>query len=528
MSEWWRDAVCYQIYPRSYMDSNGDGVGDLPGITSRLDHLQWLGVECIWLSPTFPSPNEDWGYDVADYYGVHPDLGTLADMDALIEAGRERGIRIVLDLVPNHTSAAHPWFQDARSSRTSEHRDWYVWGDSKVEGEPPNNWTSSFLGSAWGYDEGAGQWYLHNFLRGQPDLNWWNADVRDEFDRIYRFWFDRGVAGFRIDVAHMIIKDKELRDNPPPEDSDFLLDHIRGQVPLYNSNRPEVHEIYQRWRALAEDYDESKMLVGETFVPSLDQLMAYYGQGDELSLAFNFPFLTAPFEADGLCALVERTEELLPNGCVPVWTGSNHDMSRLPTRWAGGAPDRTRCALLMLLALRGAVFLYYGDEVGLPDTDVPLDRLLDPVTIKLQPVLNRDAARTPMQWEASDGAGFTTPGVEPWLPFGDVAAYNVASQRDDRSSTLHFVRDLIALRRERPELRTGAYTTLYSRDGLWAWRRGDSTVSAVNLGESAANVDGARGTVLIGTDRARDGEKVDGALRLEPNEGVLVGEELSS
>jgi alpha-glucosidase len=504
------------------MDSNGDGVGDLPGITARLDHLQWLGIECIWMSPTFPSPNEDWGYDVADYYDVHPELGTLADMDALIAAANDRGIRVVLDLVPNHTSAAHPWFVEARSSRDAKHRDWYVWADGKPGGEPPNNWTSSFMGPAWEYDAHTEQWYLHNFLTGQPDLNWWNPAVPREFEQIFRFWFDRDVAGFRIDVAHMIYKDAQLRDNPPPTESDFLLDQLRGQVTKYNANLPEVHELYQQWRRLADSYDESKMLVGETFVGDIDEVVKYYGNDDELSLAFNVPFLTAPFEVERLRDLAERTESLLPPSCTPVWTGSNHDMSRLPTRWAEGDAARTRCALLMLLTLRGTVFLYYGDEIGMPDTDIPPERLLDPVSINLQGVLNRDAARTPMHWDDTDGAGFTTAEAEPWLPFGDVSSYNVAAQRDDPSSTLHFVRDLLTLRHELPDLRAGAYSPHAAPAGAWAWRRGDHVLAAFNAGPETATIDGVQGAIAIGTDRARDGEAVGGALRLGADEGAVV------
>jgi len=524
VNEWWRDAVCYQIYPRSFADSNGDGIGDIPGITAHLAHLEWLGIECVWLSPTFPSPNLDWGYDVADYYGVHPELGTLADLDALVADAHHRGIRVLLDLVPNHTSAAHPWFVDASSSRTAEHRDWYVWADPKPDGSAPNNWTSSFMGPAWTLDEGTGQYFLHNFLPSQPDLNWWNPDVRAEFDRILRFWFDRGVDGFRIDVAHITVKDRELRDNPPPKESDFLFDQIRGQVPLYNSNRPEVHDVYRGWHSIAESYDPSRMLVGEIFVGDIEQMVAYYGQGDELSLAFNIPFLTAPFALGTLRAMVERTEALLPADCCPVWTGSNHDMSRFPTRWAGGDAARARCALVMLLTLRGSVFLYYGDELGMPDTDVPLDRLVDPVSVEYQPVLNRDAARTPMPWAAGDGdgAGFTERGAEPWLPFGDVDACNVADQRGDPRSTLNLAHDLVALRRELPDLRTGAYATHTADGDLWAWTRGERVLVAVNVGDFDVTVDNVRGTIRIGTDRERDGESVDGALRLHANEGAVI------
>ena len=527
MHEWWRDAVLYQIYVRSFADSNGDGIGDLPGVIANLDHLAWLGVDGIWLSPTFPSPNDDWGYDVADYFGVHPDLGTQDDLDALIAAADAIGIKVLLDLVPNHTSTAHPWFQDACSSRAAAHRDWYVWADSNPDGGPPNNWVSSFSGSAWTLDPSPApgepaQFYLNNFLDSQADLNWWNTDVRAEFDRILRHWFDRGVSGFRIDVAHMIVKDAELRDNPPADADAPILDQLRGQVPVYNSNRPEVHEVHRHWRNIADDYEPSRLLLGETFVGRLDQVISYYGANDELGLAFNVPFLQEPFDAPTLCALVEETERLLPRGCTAVWTGSNHDMSRGPTRWAEGNADAFRCALVMLLTLRGSAVLYYGDEIGLPDTDVPDDRLLDPVTIRLDRLIDRDAARTPMPWSAGPDGGFTVKGVEPWLPFGDVNRCNVADQRADPSSTLHLARDLLALRKAQADLRTGAYETVVCQGSTWAWRRGDSVLVALNLGNEPTAIDGVEGSILVATDRGRDGESVAGTLALGAYEAVVV------
>jgi alpha-glucosidase len=544
VGEWWEGAVCYQIYPRSFADSNADGIGDLAGITEHLDHLEWLGIDAIWLSPTFPSPNADWGYDVADYFGVHRDLGTSADLDELIAAARMRGIKILLDLVPNHTSIEHPWFVDARSSRDAEHRDWYVWADPAADGGPPNNWVGSFMGKAWTLDDATGQMYLTNFLPEQADLNWWSDEVRDAFDAILRYWFDRGVAGFRIDVAHMIVKDRDLRDNPPASADDPLLAQLRGQRSVFNSNRPEVHDVHRRWRRIADEYDPPRLLVGETFVDRVEEIIPFYGKGDELGLAFNIPFLQAPFDAATLRALVETTESLVPEGCTPVWTGSNHDMSRLPTRWAAGKEAATRCALLMLLTLRGTAFLYYGDEIGMPDTDVPRDRLLDPVSIEFAPVHNRDAARTPMHWRNAPGAGFTAAGVErrgrsmadesplaattngagvePWLPFGDFTRCNVADQRADEGSVLHLVRDLIALRRAIPALATGAYESVASDGGLWAWRRGEDVLVAVNLADDPASLDGGSGTIRISTDRARDGEAIDGPLRLDAWHGVVV------
>ena len=521
---WWRDGVLYQIYPRSFADSNGDGIGDLRGIADRLDHLEWLGIDGIWLNPTMPSPNDDWGYDVADFTAVHPDLGTLEDLDALIaEAGR-RGMRVLLDLVPNHTSDRHEWFQDALGGRDARYRDYYVWADPKPDGSPPNNWESSFGGPAWTLDEASGQCYLHNFLPSQPDLNWWNDEVRDAFDDILRFWFERGIAGFRIDVTHGIVNDRELRDEPAATEDDHPLVRKRGFKQQFAMNRPEVHDVLRRWRALSDEFESKRILVGETYVLDLDQLIPFYGGGeDELNLAFNFLFVHAELEADTMRTIVEGVEEKLPATSWPVYTGSNHDAGRLATRWAGGDPERARAALMMLLTLRGTPFLYYGDEIGLPDVELDPANALDPVAQRTgDPERNRDRFRTPMQWADEPGAGFTTAGAEPWLPLGDAAAHNVASQREDRGSTLHFTRDLIALRREAADLTSGDYETLPAPDGVWAYRRGDGHVVVLNLGGAEATVEGVDGVVAIATDRARDGETVSGTLTLAPSQGVVV------
>jgi alpha-glucosidase len=454
---WWRDGVLYQVYPRSFADADGDGHGDLRGLIDRLDHLAWLGVSGIWLNPTFPSPDDDWGYDVSDYRGVHPDFGTLADLDELIAAAGARGIHVLLDLVPNHTSIEHPWWH--------EHPDYYTWTDR------PNNWVSVFDGqSAW--TRHGDRYYLHLFLASQPDLNWWNPAVADEFDAILRFWLDRGVAGFRIDVCQAIVKDRLLRDDP-------------GR----SENQPEVHDVLKRWRRVAGD----ALLVGETYVFDLEQLAAYYGDGaDELDLAFNIPFLNAALEE--LPEIVAATDARLPGW--PVWAGSNHDAGRLATRWAHGDPDRTRLALMMLLTLRGTPFLYYGDEIGLTD---------GPVTDLRDHAHGRDGGRTPMPWD--DEAW----GDNAWLPRH--APTTVAAQRDDPDSTLHLVRDLIAARRA---FAHEPYEALES--AAWAFRRGDHAV-ALNLSSVPAVVE-FRGSVVIGTSRARDGEVFDG--RLAPWEGVLL------
>jgi alpha-glucosidase len=521
---WWRDGVFYQIYPRSFADSNGDGIGDLRGIVARLDHLQWLGIDGIWLNPTMPSPNDDWGYDVSDYCGVHPDLGTLEDLDALVAAAGERGMRVLLDLVPNHTSDRHPWFLDALSGRDARYRDYYVWADPAPDGGPPNNWLSNFGGSAWQPHEPTGQYYLNNFLPSQPDLNWWNDDVRDAFDEILRFWFARGIAGWRIDVCHAIVKDRELRDDPAVTEDDHPEVRKLGLKRVFSMNRPEVHDVLRRWRALADAEKPRRLLVGETYVLDLDQLLPYYGAGeDELHLAFNFLFVHSPLDAAELRTVAEGVEQGLPELAWPVYTGSNHDAGRLATRWAGGDERRARVALMMLLTLRGTPFLYYGDEIGLPEVPIDPANALDPVALRTGDASrNRDVCRTPMHWSAEPGGGFTTAEATPWLPFGDLAAHNVAAQRADPMSVLHLVRDLIALRREHPDLRAGSYERLAAPDGAWAWRRGEGFAVALNVADDEAGIDGVRGRVAIATDRGRDGEQVDGTLRLGPYEGVVV------
>jgi alpha-glucosidase len=507
---WWRDGLLYQVYPRSFADSDGDGVGDLRGITARLEYLEWLGVDGLWLNPTFPSPNADWGFDVADYRGVHPELGTLDDLDELVARAGERGIRVLLDLVPNHTSDEHPWFR--------ERREFYVWREGR-DGEPPNNWKSLFGGPAWTRDEATGEWYLHNFDPKQPDLDWWNEEVRAEFDDILRYWLDRGIAGFRIDVAHGIVKDRELRDNPEATEED--AEHYRelGQRPVFSMNRPEVHDVLRRWRKVSDPY--AGVLVGETYVHDVETLARFYGDGvDELHLAFNFVFLLAEFDAATLAPIVAETEALLPERAWPVWTLGNHDLTRFATRWAGGDPGLARCALMLLLTLRGTPVLYYGDELAMPQAQIPPERVVDPEAAR-DPDSGRDGARTPMPWSAEPGAGFTTPGAEPWLPFGPLAGVDVATQRSDPGSALNLTRDLIGLRRAEEDLRTGAYAEVAAEGGLWAYRRGDGFLVALNLGADVASMP-ADGTIAIGTHRQRDSEAIAGSLLLAPGEGAVL------
>jgi alpha-glucosidase len=462
---WWQRAVLYQVYVRSFADSDDDGVGDLRGITERLEYLHWLGVDALWLSPVTVSPDKDWGYDVADFTGVQPVFGGMPAFDELVATAGERGIKVIVDLVPNHTSDLHPWFEEARSSRDAAKRDWYIWADPKLDGSPPNNWRSAFGGGpAWTLDGRTGQYYMHNFLPQQPDLNWWNEDVRAAFDDIIRFWLDRGVAGFRIDVAHGIVKDRDLRDNPDPA------------ISTYNANREDVHDVFRRWRTLVDQYEGGRVLLGETWVLELDRLARFYGSGDdELHLAFNFPFTFSALDAESLRSVVEATEAALPQQAWPVWMLSNHDIARFPTRMAGGDERKARAALFLLLTLRGTPVLYYGDELGMPQADVPSERQRD--------MAGRDGARTPLPWNGT--------WRDPWLPLtADVAP--VARQREDNASFLSYCRGLIAQRRANPDLVGGAYETLAAPEGIWAFRRGERTRVAVNLTDGTVEALGRR------------------------------------
>jgi len=494
---WWHGAVLYQLYVRSWLDTDGDGYGDLNGVIAGLDYLSWLGVDGVWLSPTMPSPDQDWGYDVSDYLSVHHELGTLDDLDRLVAEAGARGMRVLLDLVPNHTSSAHPWFVDAAGGRDAAHRDYYVWADPAPGGGPPNNWLDSTGHPAWAWHEPTGQYYLHNFLDSQPDLNWWEPAVHAEFREILRFWFERGVAGFRIDVAQGLYKDADLRDNPPAEATGPLVGRF-GQRPVYNENRPESHAVFRDWRRIAEAYRPPRLLLGETWV-DLTALAGFYGHDDELQLGFNFPFVFARFGARELSAVVGDTLGILPAGATPVWTASNHDVGRFATRWCEGDERKIRLALLVLTTLPGTTVLYYGDEIGMTDVAVPSELRRDKMTRDVSGRWNRDRGRTPMQWEDSPSGGFTADGVKPWLPVGDAAARNVADQRQDPASVLAFCRSLLALRRAELGGRAAGYQLVPSAEGLWAYRVGGLTVAANFSAAPVAAPDSLAGEVLLST-----------------------------
>ncbi len=450
---WWVGATIYHAYVRSFRDSDGDGHGDLGGVLEKLDYLVELGITALWMSPIMPSPDHDWGYDVSDYRDVHPDLGTLETLDALIARCAGHGIRVILDLVPNHTSSAHPWFIESASSPLSPFRDYYVWADPRPDGTPPNNWVDDTGAPAWTWDDRTQQYYLHNFLDTQPDLNWWHPAVHDEFARIVDFWFDRGVAGFRIDVANGLYHDKLLRDNPSHPRAHIGDTEIQGRYGIqhvYNFNQPEVHDVYRRWRVQAESREQSRLLMGETWVSRVDELAPYYGDGDgdgdELQLALNFPFLFAPFEAPALARVVADSVAAFPEGACMVWASSNHDVSRAATRWGAGDPRRARLAQTIVALLPGTYVLYYGDELGMIDSDIPGPLHRDPLTAgNLNGQWARDNARAPMRWDASEGGGFSA--GEPWLPIHPETEHNVADQSHDPGSQLALVRKLISARR---------------------------------------------------------------------------------
>ena len=522
---WWQRGVIYQIYPRSFMDSNGDGVGDLRGIISRIDYVSSLGVDAIWLSPIYPSPNADFGYDICDYVGVDPLFGTLEDFDELIEQVHARGLKLILDFVPNHTSDRHPWFMESRASRTNPKRDWYIWRDPAPDGGPPNNWLSTFGGSAWQFDETTGQYYYHAFLREQPDLNWRNPDVRAAMHDVLRFWLDRGVDGFRVDVLWHLIKDDQFRDNPPnasyvPGDPPHA-----SQVMVYSADRPEVHDVIAGLRRVIDEHHD-RVLIGEIYLP-IERLVAYYGvdlQG--VHLPFNFQLIQTEWNARGLSALIDEYERALPPGGWPNWVLGNHDKPRIASR-VGIA--QARVAAMLLLTLRGTPTMYYGDELGMPGVTIPPEQVQDPYGKNFPGLgFGRDPSRTPMQWDGSRNAGFTS--GTPWLPVDeDYPIVNVEAMSRDPASILTLYRRLTALRRERDALSIGGYASLAVSGDLLAYVRQHGRqrlLVALNLGPdphalSFADAD-ARGRILLSTHLDRFDEDARGELSLRGDEGVIV------
>lgn len=521
---WWQRGVLYEIYARSFLDANGDGVGDLAGITARLDYLQWLGIDAIWLTPVFPSPMVDFGYDISDYTDIDPLFGTLADMDTLIAEAHQRDLRVVLDFVPNHTSDQHPWFLESRSSRASAKRDWYIWRDPAPGGGPPNNWRSAFGGSGWEWDEATGQYYYHAFARQQPDLNWRNPAVRAAMGDVLRFWLDRGIDGFRLDAIARLIKDDQFRDNPEVADADAGRRPDLVQAP-YSRNLPEVHEVLAEMRRIVDGYGD-RALVGETYLP-IEDLMAYYGRNlGGLHLPMNFHLMLQPWTAASVASLVQQYEDALPRGAWPNWVLSNHDRPRVASR-LGLA--QARVAAMLLLTLRGTPLLYYGDELGMEDGIIPPERTLD-VWAQTMPEegLGRDPARTPMQWDASPHAGFTS--GEPWLPVSaNASEVNVEVESADPLSMLTLHRRLIRLRRSAPALSRGGFRSLCVQGGAFVYQRRSATqrlLVALNMTDEPHAIllppELRPGRLVISTYLDRDDETVGDELDLRADEGVVV------
>jgi alpha-glucosidase len=472
---WWRDAVVYQVYPRSFQDSDGDGVGDLPGVTSRLQHIRELGADAVWLSPFYPSPGADLGYDISDFTGVHPQMGTLDDLDALVAKAHDLGLKVLLDLVPSHTSIEHPWFR--------EHPDWYVWSDDG----PPNNWLASFGGPAWSLDEATGRWYLHSFYPEQPDLDWANPEVREAMAEVVRFWSARGADGFRVDALHALTKDALLRDDPPAAGQPPLPlpDAIAHLDRVHSSGVGKAAGVLSAIR----DAAPGAFLVGEVYLPTAG-LAPYL---ENLDSAFVFEFLHSPLDAKRLATVIAEAARI----DTPAWVLSNHDFPRLAGRFG---PERVRLAAMLLLTLPGPTFVYQGDEIGMEDGPAavpPVDRY------------GRDPFRSPMQWDGSPAGGFTT--GDPWVPIADPQRRNVADQARDDASILSLYRDLIALR---PSL-SGELTAVEARDGVLSYRRGEHLVE-LNLGDGDAAVGGSGSTVL-------STRPEPSAERLSPGEGRITG-----
>jgi alpha-glucosidase len=506
MDEWWRTGVVYQVYPRSFQDSNGDGIGDLEGVRRRLGYLTDLGVDAIWLSPFYPSPMADFGYDVSDYCDVDPMFGTLADFDRLLAEVHDRGMKLIIDWVPNHTSIQHPWFIESRSSRDSPRRDWYMWADAKPDGSPPNNWQSHFGGGAWEWDEPTGQYYLHSFLTAQADLNWRNPEVELAMLDTLRFWLDRGVDGFRMDVVAFIMKDPNLRDDPEPETNE----------PPRSREHPDVHTVFRHIRAVLDAYDPPRFSIGEIYESDWHRWASYYGRHlDELHMPFNFSLLMASWHPHVVRRLVDACEGAVPAGGWPNYVLSNHDRIRLATRCG---PTEVRLAGMLLLTLRGTPTLYYGDELGMGQVDIPPEHQQDPWGRQM-PGMGRDGCRTPMEWDSGPHAGFST--AAPWLAVAEGwQARNVASQGE--FSHLAFYRRMLALRKVTPALKMGAYRSLDGPDDCFVFERSDGVeryVVALNFGGTDRRIE-IPGTVVLSTRLDMEGP-VD-HLDVRPHEGVVV------
>lgn len=521
---WWQSGTIYQIYPRSFQDAGGDGIGDLAGVRRRLPYLRDLGVDAVWLSPIFRSPMRDFGYDISDYCDIDPVFGTMADFDALLEDTHRSGLKLLLDFVPNHTSDEHRWFRESASSRDNPKRNWYIWKDAGPDGGPPNNWVSNFGGSAWEWHEPTGQYYYHAFLASQPDLNWRNPAVREAMFDVLRFWLDKGVDGFRVDVIWHLIKGGDFRDNPLNPAYEPGEPEIQRHIHVHSADQPEVHKVIGEMRKVLNAYD-NRLLIGEIYLP-LERLMSYYGEeGSGVHLPFNFQLLQTPWRAEEVARIIDEYEQALPAHGWPNWVLSNHDKPRIAARV--GEPQAANAALL-LLTLRGTPTIYYGDEIGIGHVTIPHDRISDPWALQEpETSFNRDHARTPMQWSATAHAGFST--VEPWLPTTeDWPERNVQRMSADEGSLLSLYRRLLKLRREEPALQTGSYRRLVLNESVMAYERTKDAARlgvVINFSGEPQNVEipqpYAAGSLVLSTSAGRSAP-IASRLQLAPNEGVLI------
>ena len=531
---WWKEAVFYQIYPRSFKDSTGNGIGDLPGILEKLKYLVDLGIDAIWLSPVYPSPMADFGYDVTDHTNVDPLFGDLETLDLLIAKLHERGMRIILDYIPNHTSQDHPWFQESRASIENPKRDWYIWRDSAPDGGPPNNWMSHFGGPAWEFDPQTDQYYYHAFLKEQPDLNWRNPEVRAAMLDIPRFWLDRGVDGVRIDVIHVVFKDEQFRDNPLNTGQEIWRegDPFSEQIHQFDLNQPEIHELIRELRRLFDSYPGDRVTLGEVYLLNPAEVARYYGQDDELHLVFNFTPMNRPWEAEAMREAFETFDSSLPPGSTPTLVLGSHDEKRLTSRYGKGP---ARVAAMMLLTLRGTPFLYYGDEIGMLNGELTEADLVDPWPfLSGSPQLTRDPARTPMQWTPAPGAGFspsdpTSRLPKPWLPIHPrYPEINVETLKEDPTSILNLYRDLLKLRTSTQALRSGSYQSLPSVPGSYFFRReqeGQRLLIALNFTSNPIEVrlqEDSQGQILLSTHLDREGAIELSRISLRGDEGLII------
>jgi alpha-glucosidase len=529
MRPWWRGATIYQVYPRSFADSNGDGIGDLPGITGRLDYIASLGVDAVWISPFYRSPMKDFGYDVADYRDIDPIFGSLADFDALIEKAHGLGLRVMADLVFSHTSDQHAWFAESRASRDNAKADWYVWADAKPDGSPPNNWASVFHGPAWTWDARRGQYYMHNFLKEQPQLNVHNPDVQEVLLDIVRFWLDRGVDGFRVDAINFAMHDTELRDNPPaPAGSGQRTRPFDFQLKVNNQSHPDIPKFIARMRALTDLYPD-RFTVAEVGGADPDPEMKAFTAGEaHFNSAYGFDFLYADKLTPNLVRQALAKWPDAPDIGWPSWALSNHDAPRWISRWAPPHAQEAYAHMVMLLfiALRGNIIIWQGEELGLTQVDIPFDKLQDPEAIANWPLtLSRDGTRTPMPWVTQDEhSGFSA--AEPWLPLGEANAARAADrQENDPASMLNLTRRLIAFRNANEALLLGELKVMEASESMLVIERssaGQHMICAYNFGEAAISWSPPQ------PDRWRVVESVNGAGVWElPSFGGLIAERIA-